>query len=129
MQTGWNNLISAINSGLSGLAVHTAMVTSAAGNLANLNTAGYKSTRVSLGTLGAASQGQGAQVLGVSRDSSPGPLVSSGGESGLALQEGSNVDPAREMINLNLGQRGFEAAIKVLQTADKMMGSILDIRS
>jgi flagellar hook protein FlgE len=43
--------------------------------------------------------------------------------------EGSNVDPAREMIDLLLGQRGFQASIKVLQTAEEMLGSILDIRA
>jgi flagellar hook protein FlgE len=127
------NLLNAINSALSGLAVHSALVANAAGNLANLNTTGYKSSRLSLGTLGAASQGrgevgQGAQVLGASRDLSSGPLLSTGGESDLAIQEGSNVDPAREMTDLILGQRGFQAGIKVLQTADEMLGSVLDIR-
>jgi len=246
-------LISAINSGLSGLAVHSAMVTTAAGNLANLNTTGFKGSRLELGTLGASSQGrsevgQGAQVLATSRDFSSGSLVSTGNELNLAIQgdgffkvrqggqdvytrdgsfhldkdrylvdaqgnrlqpdlqlpqdaasvqvdrnghltaldgggitvasadiplsrfanpdgllslgendfvptaasgppleatpgtggaggltqgalEVSNVDPAREMIDLMLGQRGFQANIKVLQTADEMLGSVLDIRA
>jgi flagellar basal-body rod protein FlgG len=246
-------LLSAINSGLSGLAVHSAMVSTAAGNLANLNTTGYKSGRVELGTLGAASQGggevgQGAQVLAGSRDFSSGPLLSTGSASNLAVQgdgffrvsrggqdvytrdgsfhldqnryvvdaqgnrlqpdlqlppdgasiqvdrngqltardahgntvasaniplsrfanpdglqslgendfaataasgpaleatpgtggagaltqgvlEGSNVDPATEMVNLMLGQQGFQASLKVLQTANAMLGSVLDIRA
>ncbi|MEW6658999.1 MAG: flagellar hook-basal body complex protein [Thermodesulfobacteriota bacterium] len=246
-------MISALNSGLSGLAVHSAMVTNAGGNLANLNTTGFKSSRVSLGTLGASSQsrgevGRGAQVLALSRNFSSGPLLSTGGEINLAIQgngyfrvsrggedvytrdgafhldqnrylvdaqgnrlqpdlqlpqdaasiqvdrnghltaldaqgntvasadiplyrfanpdglqslgendfvptaasgpaleatpgtggagtllqgalEGSNVDPAREMIGLMVGQRGFQASIKVVQTADEMLGSILDIRA
>ena len=92
-------MISAINSGLSGLAVSSAMVATGAGNLANLNSTGFKSSRVALGPLT-----QGAL-------------------------EAANVDPAREMINLILGQRGFQAAIKVVQTADEMLGSVLDIRS
>lgn len=248
-----DSLISAINSGLSGLGVHRAMVTTTAGNLANLNTTGYKSSRLALGTLGAMSQGghtvgQGAQVLGTSRDFSSGPLLSTGCEFNLAIQgdgffrvnrggedvytrdgafhldrdryvvdaqgnrlqpdvqlppdaasiqvdryghltaldaegntvatadiplyrfaapngleslgqndfrpteasgpplesgagtggagaltqgalEGSNVDPALEMVNLMLGQRGFQASIKVLKTADEMLGSVLDIRA
>ena len=243
------SLISAINSGLSGLGVHSAMVGVAAGNLANLNTTGYKSSRLALGTLGSASTsgmsvGQGAQVLGVSRDFSSGPLLSTNNEFNLAIQgngffkvrqgdadvytrdgsfhldqdryivdaqgnrlqpevqlppeatsirvdtngrltaldsggnpvatadiplyhfanaqgleslgqndfrpteasgpplegsaggtiiqgalEGSNVDPAREMVDLMLGQRGFQANIKVLQTAEEMLGSVLDIRA
>jgi flagellar basal-body rod protein FlgG len=84
-------LISAINSGLSGLMVHSALVSNAAGNLANLNTTGYKSSRVALGTLPAMTQGgyqvgQGAQVLGISRDFSSGSLLGTGSELNLAIQ-------------------------------------------
>jgi flagellar basal-body rod protein FlgG len=245
-------LISAINSGLSGLMVHSAMVSAAAGNLANLNTTGYKSSRVALGTLPSLTQGgyavgQGAQVMDTSRDFSSGPMLGTGSEFNLAIQgdgffkvqrggedvytrdgafhldqdrflvdaqgnrvqpdlqfppaaasinvdrnghltaldaggntvatgdipvyrfanpngleslgqndfrpteasgsplepgpgtgggaltqgalEGSNVDPAQEMINLMLGQRGFQATIKVLQTAGQMLGSVLDLRA
>ncbi|MHB8066915.1 MAG: flagellar hook-basal body protein [Desulfobaccales bacterium] len=246
-------LISAISSGLSGLTVHTAMVSTAAGNLANLNTTGYKSSRLDLGTFGAASRsggevGQGAQVLSTSRNFSGGALVSTGNELDLAIQgngffkvqqggrdvytrdgsfhldkdrylvdaqgnrlqpdlqlpqdtaairvdpnghltaldaggkavasadltlstftnpdglqsignndfvptaasgppldaaagaggagaltqgalEGSNVDPAQEMVNLMIGQQGFNASIKVLQTTAAMLGSVLDIRA
>ncbi|MFZ5453435.1 MAG: flagellar hook-basal body protein [Thermodesulfobacteriota bacterium] len=245
-------MISAINSGLSGLAVHSAMVGVAAGNLANLNTTGYKSSRLQLGTLGSASTGgisvgQGSRVLGISRDFSSGPLLTTNSEFNLAIQgdgffkvrqgetdvytrngsfhldqdrfvvdahgnrlqpeaqlppeassiqvdrngrltaldasgnvvstadiplfrfanpegleslghsdfrptaasgpplaagaesgggvliqgalAGSNVDPGREMINLMLGQHGFQAGVKVLQTADEMLGSLLDIRA
>jgi flagellar basal-body rod protein FlgG len=246
-------VISAINSALSGLAVHSGMVSVAAGNLANLNTTGYKSSRLELGTLGSRQQGgyevgQGAQILAISRDFSSGPLLSTNSEFNLAIQgdgffrvsrggedvytrdgafhldsesyvvdaqgnrlqpdiqlppdaasiqvdrnghltaldaggnsvasadiplyrfanpngleslgqndfqptqasgpplesgagtggagaltqgvlEGSNVDPALEMVNLMMGQRGFQASIKVLQTASEMLGSVLDIRA
>lgn len=224
------------------------MVGVAAGNLANLNTTGYKSSSLALGTLGSTSRGgmsvgQGAQVLGISRNFSTGPLLSTNSEFNLAIQgdgffkvrqggtdvytrdgafhldkdrfvvdaqgnrlqpevqlpseatsirvdanghltaldaggnpvatadiplfrfanpngleslgqndfrpteasgpplesgaatltqgalEGSNVDPAQEMVNLMLGQRGFQASIKVLQTADEMLGSVLDIHA
>ena len=74
-------LISAINSGLSGLAANTAIVSGAAGNLALLNTTA-----------------------------------------------GADVDPAREMVSLILGQRGFQANIAVIKTAGEMLGSLLDIR-
>jgi flagellar hook protein FlgE len=95
-------LISAINSALSGLAVNSGLVSTAGGNLANLNTTGYKNSRLEVGTNGAASQG--------------------------ALARG-NVDPAQEMVNLMVGEQGFKANIKVLQTAEEMLGSILDIRA
>jgi flagellar basal-body rod protein FlgC len=38
------------------------------------------------------------------------------------------VDLAREMVNLMLGQRGFQANIAVIKTAGEMLGSLLDIR-
>jgi flagellar hook protein FlgE len=41
---------------------------------------------------------------------------------------GADVDPAREMVNLILGQRGFQANIAVIKTAGEMLGSLLDIR-
>jgi flagellar basal-body rod protein FlgG len=228
-------------------------VSNAAGNLANLNTTGYKSSRVALGTLPARTQGgyqvgQGAQVLGISRDFSSGSLLDTGSELNLAIQgdgffkvqrngedvytrdgsfhldndrylvdaqgnrlqpevqlpqdaasvqvdhnghltaldaggntvattdiplyrfanvngleglgendfqvtaasasplessagsggagaitqgalEGSNVDPATEMVSLILGQRGFQASIKALKTTDEMLGSVLDLRA
>ncbi len=43
--------------------------------------------------------------------------------------EGSNVDPAQEMVNLMIGQQGFAASIKVMQTTAAMLGTVLDIRA
>ncbi len=74
-------MISAINSGLSGLAANSAIVSGAAGNLARFNTT-----------------------------------------------SDADVDPALELVNLMLGQRGFEASIEVIKTAGEMLGSLLDIR-
>ena len=84
-------VISSINSALSGLGVYSGLVTAAAGNLANLNTTGYKAGRLDLGTRGSMSQGgievgQGAQILNTSRDFSSGPLLSTGSEFDLAIQ-------------------------------------------
>jgi len=40
----------------------------------------------------------------------------------------SNVDLGEETVNRIIGQRGFEANLQVLKTADDMLGSILDIK-
>ena len=45
-------------------------------------------------------------------------------EEGLVAQP--NVDPAREMLNLGLAQRAYEASLKVIETEDEMSGSLLD---
>jgi flagellar basal-body rod protein FlgG len=50
------------------------------------------------------------------------------GTLGQGFLEGANVDPAREMVNLILGQRGFEANLKVIRTADEMLGLAVDIK-
>jgi flagellar basal-body rod protein FlgG len=43
--------------------------------------------------------------------------------------EQSNVDIGRQMVNLIQAQHGFSAQIKTIQTADEMLGSLLDIKS
>lgn len=246
-------MISGINSALSGLQVNQLMVQSAAGNLANLNTTGFKSSRLNMGTQGASVTaageiGRGAQALSTQRDFSTGPIISTGQDLDLAIQgqgffqvnrggqavytrdgsfhldrdsyvvdasgnrlqpemqlpsetasvrvdssgrlealdaggqviaaenlqvyrfpnpdglisigqndylpsaasgepqavtpgtggvgtliqgalEGAQVDPAREMVNLMLGQRGFEASLKVIQTTDTLLGELVDVRA
>jgi len=246
-------LISGITSALSGLQVNQLMVQTAAGNLANLNTTGFKSSRLNLGTQGAGVTaageiGRGAQALSTQRDFSTGPIISTGQDLDLAIQgqgffqvnrggqaaytrdgsfhldrdsyvvdasgnrlqpemqlpsetasirvdasgrlealdaggqviaaenlqlykfpnpdglsslgqndyqpsaasgdpqavtpgtggagtviqgalEGAQVDPAREMVNLMLGQRGFEASLKVIQTSDALLGELVDVRA
>jgi flagellar basal-body rod protein FlgG len=84
-------MISGVNSALSGLEVCGGMVGVAAGNLANLNTTGYKSVRLAIGTNGSAQRGgsevgRGAQILSASRDYSSGPLLGSGNNLDLAIQ-------------------------------------------
>ena len=41
--------------------------------------------------------------------------------------EASNVDLAREMVNQTLSQRGAEANVKSIQTANEMLGTVLDM--
>jgi flagellar hook protein FlgE len=40
----------------------------------------------------------------------------------------SNVDLGEEAVSQIIAQRGFEANLRTLQTADDMLGSILDTR-
>jgi flagellar basal-body rod protein FlgC len=47
---------------------------------------------------------------------------------GPALVELSNVDLGEETVNQILAQRGFEANISTLKTADDMLGTILDMK-
>jgi flagellar hook protein FlgE len=40
----------------------------------------------------------------------------------------SNVDLGSESVDLMVAQRAFQANLKLLSTADQVLGSILDIR-
>lgn len=42
--------------------------------------------------------------------------------------EASNVDIAKEIINMNLSQRAFSFNLAALKTQDEMLGTILDLR-
>lgn len=42
--------------------------------------------------------------------------------------EGSNVDLATEMVDQIVNQRAFEANLKPIQTADEMLGTLLDLK-
>ena len=124
-----------MSNALSGLQTHAMMVEVVGNNLANLNTDGFQSSRVASGDNGAIGSdkveiGRGAQVLAV--QSSTSELTPGDDPTGTLNQsslEVSNVDPAREMVNLIRGQRGFEANLKVIRTVDEMLGQAIDIKA
>jgi len=49
-------------------------------------------------------------------------------EDGLEMVEMSNVDPAKEMVNMMIDKRSIEANLKALKTADEILGTIIDIK-
>lgn len=100
----------------SGLRAATAMLNTTASNLANLETPGYKAHRVNLAS---AAEGDMA-VSSTSPDPSVGPL----NEEGL---EGSNVDPAKELVKLISAKVLYNANAVLLRAASEMTGTLLDI--
>jgi flagellar basal-body rod protein FlgC len=94
-------------------------------NIANLNTDGYKADRVVFGE----GPQPGTVQANVSVDLSPGPVRAEETEEGMELVEMSNVDLAKEMVNMMIDQRSIEANLKALKTADEMLGTIIDIKS
>lgn len=72
----------------------------------------------------------GGGVLPVVRkDDSAGPTVLRDSSYGPTQSELSNVDLAEEAINRIVAQRGFEANLHAIKTADDMLGRILDIKN
>jgi flagellar hook protein FlgE len=88
----------------------------AANNLANADTPGFKAARADLVEL----SGGGVAVSGISKDPAPGPIGPDG-------KEDSNVDLARESINLTRAQVLYSANAAVFKIGDRMTGVLLDM--
>ncbi len=116
-------MISAINSSLSALHAFTEKTESIADNTANVNTDGFKKTRVTL------HEGeQNSVVPQVNRINTPGPIVYEQAADGENLVEKSNVDLGEELPEMMLTSRFYQANIKMVQVEDEMLGTLLDIK-
>jgi len=116
-------LLSAIHTSLYGLAAYAKQVEVTVHNVANVNTNGFKKSRTEFVAL------ETGDVLPViQKDESAGPAILNDTSYGPAQLELSNVDLGEEVVNQIIGQRGFEATLQVLKTADDMLSRILDIK-
>lgn len=108
-------MLSVLNIAAGGLQAASARLNVTAGNLANLDTAGYKARRANL----TASAG-GVAVGSVSADPSPGPVDADG-------VEGSNVDVTTEAVDLIVEKQQYTASAQLLKTGNQMLGTLLDV--
>jgi flagellar hook protein FlgE len=116
-------MISAIHTALSGLSAFGKQLDVSAHNVANVNTDGFKSSRTEF------VEAQSGGVLPVVRkDNSAAPSVLKDTAEGPRQVELSNVDLGQEVASQIIAQRGFEANLRTLKTADTMLGSILDTK-
>jgi len=117
-----------INSSYSALAALRAIgttVEASANNTANIETDGYKKTRVSIEE----NQVHEPQAR-AEKVNTPGPLVQQQASDGsIEMVEKSNVELSEEIPNQMLSRRFFQANLKTIQTADQMLGSLMDIIS
>jgi flagellar basal-body rod protein FlgC len=103
----------------------------AANNVANMNTNGFRSSRVELET---GPGDQGVRVSGIYENTQPGPLVEGGEwvetDAGRVyektLVEASNTDLAEEMVQMMENERLFEANAVALRTQLEMRGRFID---
>ena len=116
-------MIAAIQSALSGLTAFSTQVVVTAHNLANLNTDGFKKSRTEFIAVES-----GGVRSAIQKDETAGPTILNHTGYGPAQLELSNVDLGEEAVNQIIGQRGFEANLQALKTADEMLGRILDIK-
>jgi flagellar basal-body rod protein FlgC len=101
---------------LSGMQAAQTQLNVAANNIANADTPGYQSRRADLVELSTG----GVGVAGMTSDTTPGAPQPDG-------KTGSNVDLARELVNVRQAQTLYAANAMVVKTADQMTGSLLDI--
>ncbi len=116
-------MIGAIHSALSGLNAFSRQIEVTAHNVANVNTDGFKKSHTEF-----VSVETGGVLPVIQKNESAGPSILNNSGYGSAQLELSNVDLGEETVNQILAQRGFEANVSTLKTADDMLGTILDIK-
>lgn len=113
-------MISSLNTTVSALQAFGQKLNVTAGNIANVNTDGYKKYRAIF------QEGSNGQVeMSTSRDESGTPI---GGqeEAGKAAQTASNVALEEELPDLITSVYGFKANLKTVKAQDEMLGNLLD---
>ena len=115
-------MIPSVNSTISALQAYKSKMGVTANNIANVNTDEFKKDRATLreGTNG------GVQV-NVQQVNTPGIRYKAFEGDQLVEKESSNVNLEEEIPEMMITQRTYEANLKVLQTQNKMLGSVLDI--
>ena len=115
-------MIPSVNSTISALQAYKTRLGVTADNIANVNTDEFKKSKASL------KEGSNGDVqVDINRVDTPGRHYQAleGGQ--LVEREGSNVNLEEEIPDMMITQRSYEANLKVLQTQDKMLGTLLDI--
>jgi flagellar basal-body rod protein FlgC len=116
-------MIGAIHSALSGLTAFSTQIDVTAHNMANGMTNEFQKSRTEFVALET-----GGVLSVIQKNESAGPSILNNTGYGPAQLELSNVDLGEEAINLIISQRGYEANLQTIKTADDMLGSLLDIK-
>ena len=94
-----------------------------ANNIANVNTAGYKKTEVTLASVPPNGVKANSQKVNTA-----GPLALQDTSNGTKEVEMSNVDLGQEIPEMNTNSLMYQANLKTLKTSDQMIGSLLNIK-
>jgi flagellar basal-body rod protein FlgC len=115
-------MIPSINSAISALQAYKSKLRVTANNIANANTVDFKKSRATL------REGTNSEVkVNIQRVNTPGFRYKEFEEDQLVEKESSNVNLEEEIPDIIVTQRTYEANLKVLQTQNEMLGSVLDI--
>jgi flagellar hook protein FlgE len=114
-------MVSAINPAFSGLAAFGEKLGVTANNVANVNTDGFKKSRVILKE--ALPNGVTPSIERINTEGAPLLPDRDTGK----IRESSNVAVEEEMVSLMPTQQGYTANLKILQTEEEMLGTLFDI--
>jgi len=112
-------MINGLSASVSGLWVFVRKLENAARNIANSNSEGYKSKKATI-----VEDKAGLPTVEITVENTPG--VSFQEEDGV-MRETSNVELSKEIPDLLISKRGYEANLKSIKTQDEMLDSLLDI--
>ncbi|MBP1746364.1 MAG: putative flagellar basal body rod protein [Deltaproteobacteria bacterium] len=112
-------MISGLSASVSGLWVFVRKLENAARNIANSNTDGYKGKKATI-----IEDETGLPTVNITVDGSPGASFQ---DVDGVLRETSNVELSKEMTDLLIAKRGYEANLQSIKTQDDMLDSLLDI--
>lgn len=114
-------MIAALNSTVSALRAFVTKLGVTADNVANVNTDGFKKSRVSFQT-----EPNGGVQVEISKDNSPGFRYAAVENGESVEKEASNVDLTEEIPDLMVTKRAYQANLKTIETQNEMLGSLLD---
>ena len=115
-------MIPSVNSTISALQSYKSKMRVTANNIANVNTDEFKKDRATL-----REDTNGGVQVNVQRVNTPGIRYKVFEGDRLVEIESSNVNLEEEIPEMMITQRTYEANLKVLQTRNEMLGSLLDI--
>jgi flagellar basal-body rod protein FlgC len=115
-------MITSVNGTILALQAYKTRLGVTADNIANVNTDEFKKRRVTL------KEGNRGDVqVDIKRVNTPGHRYQELEGDQLVEKESSNVNLEEEIPEMMVTQRTYEANLKVLQTQDEMLGTMLDI--
>ena len=113
-------MIPALDAAATALEAYGKKVQATAHNVANLNTEGFKKSRVILHE--ARPGGVAASLQRIDTPGAPLPSLENS-----AMSESSNVDLGEEMVNLLTSKHAFQANLKTIKAEEERIGFLLDI--
>jgi flagellar hook protein FlgE len=115
-------MLSPVNSTVSALLAYKCQMEVTSNNIANVNTAEFKKSRVTL------KEGlNGGVQVDINRVDTPGHRYQALEGDQMVAKETSNVDLTEELPQMMVTQHAYKANMKVIQTQDEILGTTLNI--